>query len=125
MLKELPEKSEQTLLVDLDAEHLEIYHRRRIYLKEKISEAIAKNGIFKASFLILQAMAELRRLAGVPEEDGEYPGRSAKREQLIDMIRDIRENGHKCLVFTNFLAAVEMISSDLERLPRPRPYMSI
>jgi superfamily II DNA or RNA helicase len=115
VLKDLPEKSEQTLLVDLDAEHLEIYHRRRTYLKEKIGQAIAKNGIFKASFLILQAMAELRRLAGVPEEDGEYPGRSAKREQLIDMIKDIRENGHKCLVFTNFLAAVEMISSDLER----------
>ncbi|MFP4564273.1 MAG: DEAD/DEAH box helicase, partial [Spirochaetia bacterium] len=114
VLKELPEKSEQTLLVDLDAEHLKIYHRRRIYLKEKIREAVEKNGFFKASFLILQAMAELRRLAGVPEDDGEYPGRSAKREQLIDMIRDVRENGHKCLVFTNFLAAVETISSDLE-----------
>ena len=114
VLKELPEKSEQTLLVDLDAEHLAIYHRRRTYLKEKIREAIEKNGIFKASFLILQAMAELRRLAGIPEEDGEYPGRSAKREQLIDMIKDIRESGHKCLVFTNFLAVVEMVSSDLE-----------
>jgi superfamily II DNA or RNA helicase len=115
VLKELPEKSEQTLLVDLDAEHLEIYHRRRTYLMAKISDAIEKHGFFKASFLILQAMGELRRLAGIPEDDGEYPGRSAKREQLIDMIRDIRENGHKCLVFTNFLAAVEMISADLER----------
>ena len=124
VLKELPEKSEQTLLVDLDADHLEIYHRRRIYLKEKIREAIEKNGIFKASFLVLQAMAELRRLAGIPEEDGEYPGRSAKREQLIDMIRDIRENGHKCLVFTNFLAAVEMISSDLETAGVPNLIMT-
>ncbi|MFP4364862.1 MAG: DEAD/DEAH box helicase [Spirochaetia bacterium] len=115
VLKELPEKSEQTLLVDLDQEHLEIYHRRRFYLKGKIQEAIRRSGVFKASFIILQAMAELRRLAGIPEEDGEYPGRSAKREQLIEMIRDLRENGHKCLVFTNFLAAVDMISSDLER----------
>jgi superfamily II DNA or RNA helicase len=113
VLKDLPEKSEQTLVVDLDAEHLEIYHRRRMYLREKIDEAIEKHGIFKASFLILQSMAELRRLAGVPEEDGEYPGRSAKREQLIEMVADIRGNGHKCLIFTNFLAAVEMISADL------------
>ncbi|MEX2443606.1 MAG: DEAD/DEAH box helicase [Alkalispirochaeta sp.] len=113
VLTDLPDKSEQTLLVDLDAEHLEIYHRRRSYLKEKIREAVEKNGVFKASFIILQAMAELRRLAGIPEDDGEYPGRSAKREQLIDMITEIRENGHKCLVFTNFLAAVEMLSADL------------
>ncbi|MFW5826867.1 MAG: DEAD/DEAH box helicase [Alkalispirochaeta sp.] len=116
VLTDLPEKSEQTLLVDLDAEHLEIYHRRRSYLKEKIQEAIEKNGILKSSFLILQAMTELRRLAGIPEEDGEYPGRSAKREQLIDMITEIRENGHKCLVFTNFLAAVDTISSDLQQV---------
>lgn len=116
VLKDLPEKSEQTLIVDLDAEHLSIYHRRRMYLQEKIREAIKKHGFFKASFLILQAMAELRRLAGIPEEDGEYAGRSAKREQLIEMIREVREHGHKCLVFTNFLAAVETTSSDLEQM---------
>ncbi len=114
VLKDLPEKSEQTLVVDLDPAHLEIYHRRRAYLRERIGEAIEKHGIFKASFLILQSMAELRRLAGVPEEDGEYPGRSAKREQLLEMVADVRGNGHKCLIFTNFLAAVEMISADLQ-----------
>jgi SNF2 family DNA or RNA helicase len=69
-------------------------------------------------------MAELRRLAGIPEEDGEYPGRSAKREQLIEMIGDIWENGHKCLVFTNFLAAVETISTDLERAGVPNLVMT-
>ena len=115
VLADLPEKSEQTLVVDLDPEHLEIYHRRRSYLQERIREAVKKDGIFKASFLILQAMAELRRLAGTPEDDGEYPGRSSKREQLIDMITEIRETGHKCLVFTNFLSAVETISSDLRQ----------
>ena len=124
VLKELPEKSEQTLLVDLDAEHLEIYHRRRIYLTERIREAVKKHGFFKASFLILQALGELRRLAGIPEDDGEYPGRSSKREQLLEMIRDIRENGHKCLVFTNFLAGVEMISSDLEQAGIPNLTMT-
>ncbi|MDY7026927.1 MAG: DEAD/DEAH box helicase [Spirochaetota bacterium] len=124
VLKELPEKSEQTLEVELDAEHLEIYHRRRLYLKEKIREAVEKQGFFKSSFLILQAMAELRRLAGIPEEDGEYPGRSAKREQLIEMIGDIWENGHKCLVFTNFLAAVETISTDLEKAGVPNLVMT-
>lgn len=124
VLSELPQKSEQTLLVDLDPEHLEVYHRRRIYLAERIREATRKNGLFKAAFLIMQSMGELRRLAGIPEEDGEYPGRSAKREQLLDMIRDIRQVGHKCLVFTNYLAAVEMISSDLDQAGVPNLVMT-
>jgi SNF2 family DNA or RNA helicase len=29
------------------------------------------------------------------------------------MVKELRENGHKCLIFTNFLAGVEMISRDL------------
>lgn len=113
VLTDLPEKSEQTLMVELDREHLAVYHRRRAYHAERIRRAIEEKGIIKASFFILQALGELRRLAGIPEDDGEYPEPSAKREQLIEMVKDIRENGHKCLIFTNFLAAVEMISGDL------------
>jgi len=113
VLTDLPEKSEQVLLVDLDKEHLEVYHRRRAYFAERIKQAIEEKGFFKASFIILQALGELRRLAGIPEDDGEYLERSAKRDQLLEMVREIRENGHKCLIFTNFLAAVEMIASDL------------
>jgi SNF2 family DNA or RNA helicase len=113
VLTDLPEKSEQVLLVDLDKEHLEVNHRRRAYFAERIKQAIEEKGFFKASFIILQALGELRRLAGIPEDDGEYLERSAKRDQLLEMVREIRENGHKCLIFTNFLAAVEMIASDL------------
>jgi superfamily II DNA or RNA helicase len=113
VLKELPEKIEQILMVDLGREHLEVYHRRRAYLAARIKAAIAAEGIFKASFLILQALGELRRLACIPEDDGEYLKTSVKRKQLLEMVKELRENGHKCLIFTNFLAGVEMISRDL------------
>lgn len=113
VLADLPPKTEQTEYVELDAEHLAIYHRRRLELKASISAAIRTEGLAKSAFLILQAFTELRRLAGVPEADGEFGGVSAKREYLRETVEEIVAAGHKCLIFTNFLASVELVSEDL------------
>jgi SNF2 family DNA or RNA helicase len=67
--------------------------------------------------VIFKALTDLRRLASVPEAcetAGNYAGPSAKRQYLLDTISDLAENGHKSLVFCNFLAGVEMVSADLE-----------
>lgn len=116
VLADLPEKTEQTALIELSPEHLAIYRERAAELKERIEKAIALDGLFKSSFLILQALTELRRLAGVPEADGEFLGTSAKREYLRETIASIVADGHKCLVFTNFLASVDLVSEDLAAL---------
>ena len=113
VLADLPPKTEQTAYIELDSEHLAVYHRRRLELKERITHAVSRDGVNKSAFMILQALTELRRLAGVPEADGEYEGVSAKREYLKDMVGGIVAEGHKCLIFTNFLASVDLVSEDL------------
>ena len=113
VLSELPPKTEQTSFIELDPAHLAVYHRRRVELRARIAESMARDGVGKSAFMILQALTELRRLAGVPESDGEYGGISAKREYLRETVTEIAESGHKCLVFTNYLASVELVSEDL------------
>ncbi len=113
VLKDLPEKTEQTALIELDSAHLATYHRRRESLAAEIRIAIERDGMPKSMFMILTAMNELRRLASIPEADAEYGGVSAKREFILEMISEISEIGHKSLVFTNHLAAVDLISEDL------------
>ncbi|NCC63607.1 MAG: DEAD/DEAH box helicase [Spirochaetia bacterium] len=113
VLKDLPQKTEQTAFIELESQHMAIYHKRREELKHKVSSAVSQGGIAKNTFMILQALTELRRLASVPEADGEYPGISAKRTYCKDVISSLVSEGHKCLVFTNFLATVELISEDL------------
>jgi hypothetical protein len=43
-------------------------------LVARIQMAMEAGGIAKSVFMILQAFTELRRLASVPEADGEYGG---------------------------------------------------
>ncbi|MDR1058198.1 MAG: DEAD/DEAH box helicase, partial [Treponema sp.] len=138
VLTELPEKTEETAYIELEGAHLEAYHRRRLEYKLMIDGFIEGGDYKKQTFVILKALSELRRLASVPESDLEYEGSrdaslsaaspanppSAKRQYLREMIPEIAENGHKCLVFTNFLAQVELVSQDLSSLGIPHLTMT-
>jgi superfamily II DNA or RNA helicase len=116
VLPELPARTEQTSLVELEPAHLALYHRRRLELKAKVDRTIAEGGFAKSGLVILAAMTELRRLASVPEADGAWQGVSAKRLFLRESLPDLVESGHKALIFTNWLAGVELVSEDLAAL---------
>ncbi len=116
VLKDLPPKTEQVSYVELDEKHLAIYNRRREELKAKVTMAVGLGGVAKNTFMILQALTELRRLASVPEADGEFYEVSAKRKYLKEVVASITSDGHKCLIFTNFLATIELIGEDLEEM---------
>ncbi|MDR3334523.1 MAG: DEAD/DEAH box helicase [Treponema sp.] len=124
VLRELPDKTEETAYIELEETHLAIYHQRRQEYKRLIDGIIAKGEMAKSSILIFKALAELRRMASVPESDGEYGGPSAKRLYLRDMIAELVENGHKCLIFTNFLASVDLVSEDLAAMGIPNLTMT-
>jgi superfamily II DNA or RNA helicase len=113
VLKDLPAKTEETAYIELEEEHLALYNLRRIEYKQIIDGIIEDGTLEKSSFIILKALSDLRRLASVPEASGEYGGTSAKRQYLMDMVSELVENGHKCLIFTNFLASVDLVSRDL------------
>ncbi|MCL1992796.1 MAG: DEAD/DEAH box helicase [Spirochaetes bacterium] len=116
VLKDLPDKTEETAYIELEEAHLAVYHQRRQEYKRMIDGIIAGGEYPKASFLVFKALTELRRLASVPEADGEYGGPSAKRQYLKDMVGELVQNDHKCLIFTNFLATVDLVSEDLAAL---------
>jgi SNF2 family DNA or RNA helicase len=113
VLRDLPPKTEETAFIELEAEHLAAYHRRRLEYKMMIDGIIDNGEYNRQAFFIFKALSELRRLATAPESSGEYASVSEKRRYLMDVISELAENGHKCLVFTNFLANVENVSSDL------------
>jgi len=115
VLKDLPEKVEQTLLVEMSAEQRSLYDARRKFYHDTIKQRIAEAGMNASRFFILEALMELRQLATIPEEKSEGLISSPKRELLVESVQDAVLNGHKVLVFTNFLAAVEALASDFKQ----------
>jgi len=116
VLKDLPDKVEQTLFVEMSEEQQLLYEQRRLFFKDSLKNQIDEHGIKKSQFYILQALGELRQLASIPEARSENQIVSAKREVLINQVTEAIANEHKVLVFANYLHVLDCVSQDLDAL---------
>jgi SNF2 family DNA or RNA helicase len=115
VVQDLPPKVEQLVHVEMNKDQKKLYEERRVYYREMIKGQIEANGVRKSQFIVLQALNELRQIATMPELKNESIKRSAKRDAIIEQITDIIENGHKVLLFSNFIGTLELISEDLTK----------
>ncbi len=115
VLKELPEKTEQIISVEMSPAQTMLYERRRQYYLEEIKRQMAKLGFMKARFILLTAMNELRQIASIPENKSDGSVRSPKIEVLCEYLEETIGNGHKALVFANFLGAIDRIGEELDK----------
>lgn len=115
VLADLPDKIEQTLFVEMSPEQKIFYEQRRRFYHQAVKTQIAQNGITKSQFFIFQALTELRQIASIPESKTERKIMSPKREVLLENILDVVANGHKVLVFANFLDILDCVGEDLEK----------
>ncbi len=69
----------------------------------------------QSQFFIFQALNELRQIASIPENMSEGKIESPKRELLQEQLMDSIANGHKALIFANYLNAVELIGQSLDK----------
>ncbi|GBC61127.1 helicase SNF [Desulfonema ishimotonii] len=114
VLKDLPDKIEQTLYVEMSGEQKRVYEQRRQFYYDSVRSQIAQNGIRKSQFFILQALSELRQLASVPESKTGNRIVSPKREVLLEHITDLIAGNHKVLIFANYLNALGCAAEDLD-----------
>ncbi|MDI6735974.1 MAG: SNF2-related protein [bacterium] len=115
VVTDLPDKIEQTLFVEMSPEQKIFYEQRRRFYHQAVKTQIAQNGITKSQFFIFQALTELRQIASIPESKTERKLISPKREILLENILDVVANGHKVLVFANFLDILDCVGEDLEK----------
>lgn len=115
VLKELPEKIEQVLQVDMNPDQKSFYEQRRLFYYEAVKTQISINGVKNSQIFIFQALNELRQIASIPEAKSGDQIISPKRELLMENLRDSIANGHKVLVFANFLSSIDHIAEDLEK----------
>ncbi|MGL4867331.1 MAG: DEAD/DEAH box helicase, partial [Cetobacterium sp.] len=114
VLKDLPDKIEKTLFIGMNPEQKRLYEERRAYYYGMINSQIKTQGLGKTQFYILQALNELRQLTSCPEMKNPNI-LSSKREVLINNVQDAVENGHKVLIFTNYIKSIESITGDLKK----------
>ena len=116
VLKELPDRMEQTLYVEMEPDHERFYDERRQYYQQAIQTSIKAQGLERSQMMMFQALSELRRIASVPESlsDGAIP--SPKLPLLAEQVEEAVAGGHKVVVFFNFIAGIELFGERLTEM---------
>lgn len=114
VLDDLPDKIEQTLYVDMSGRQAEYYEQRRRFFYQQVKTTIATEGISKSQFVMFQALNELRRIASIPESMSDGRITSPKLDLLADTLCDAVSNGHKIVVFFNYIAGIELVGNLLD-----------
>lgn len=113
VIKELPDKLENNIYIDLNPEQKKLYVAQLEKTQKELDEILQNEGFKKGNFKILQLLTKLRQLCIDPKIIYEnYQGGSAKIENIITLVKDIIQNGHKILVFTSFKTALDILNRE-------------
>lgn len=113
VLTELPPRTEITHKVPLSPDELHLYEALRQQAVEKIDELKGEDG--RSAMQVLAEITRLRRFCCHPKlvmKDSELSGsKLAVFEKLVD---ELIENGHKALVFSQFVDHLTLVKQLLE-----------
>lgn len=115
VLKELPDKIEQRILVDMTKEQKKLYLAYLQAIKGELMDEIGIVGYNKSHIKILAGLTRLRQICchpGIFVED--YKGDSGKLESLEEIIQEAKNGGHRVLVFSQFTTMLQRIREALE-----------
>jgi len=107
---ELPEKSEDTVRIDLTSEHAREYRQLLNKERQRILGLLDVDAN-RHRIEILAGLTRLRLLAATP---GEVEKPSAKATELIDRVTELAAEGHRVLVFGQFTTHLQTMRDQLK-----------
>jgi hypothetical protein len=114
---ELPERVEQTIIVELDADQRKAYDELREYYRQKLLNKIDTDGIGKSQMIILEALLRLRQAACHPGliDKSRISEPSAKLDELLTRLSSAIESGERVLVFSQFTSLLAIVKHRLKQ----------
>lgn len=113
--KDLPEKLENQVLVELDESEKKLYVGWLEKTKTQIEETLQTEGFMKSQILILSLLTKLRQIcidSRLLLEDETHVG--SKIKTLLEILKGSISNGHKILVFSQFPSALHLVRQELD-----------
>lgn len=112
VLKDLPEKLEETQTAQMDEEQRHLYDAEVVRIRRILEQGQYNQDRFK----ILSGITRLRQICCDPSLlFDNYEATSAKREACLDLIERSIDAGHKILLFSQFTSMLEILEHDLKK----------
>ena len=115
VLKDLPDKMEQTLSCDMSKPQRKLYDELREHYRVHLSKKVEELGLKRSKIHVLEALLRLRQASCDPRlVKPDCDVRGAKIDLLLSQLAEIIENGHKALVFSQFTSLLSLLRNDID-----------
>ena len=121
---ELPPRTERILYSDMEPAQRRLYNRTRDYFRGMVLGMLDREGLNQSRMKILEGLLRLRQISNHPAlvEEG-FHGDSGKFELLFDTLETLRAEGHKALVFSQFVQMLTLVRKELDARHIPYTYL--
>lgn len=122
--KDLPEKYEQVYYCEMTEEQERLYESTKSLYRNQILKTISEIGINKSKLQILKGLMMLRQIANHPALiNDEYLGSSGKFDEIIRKLNTALAEGHKVLLFSQFVRQLGIFKKYLDDSQIPYCYI--
>ncbi|MFN8532989.1 MAG: SNF2-related protein [Dehalococcoidia bacterium] len=114
---ELPPRTERLVYASLDPSQESAYRQMRDRYRAELLGLIDDGGMPNARMRVLEGLLRLRQIANHPRlVDPDLPSGSGKLELLLDTLATLRSEGHRALVFSQFVQMLTLVRGELDQL---------
>lgn len=121
---ELPPRSERILYSDMEPAQRKMYNRTRDFYRGMLMGMVETEGLNGARMKILEGLLRLRQISNHPAlVDEHFRGESGKFELILDTLETLKTEGHKALVFSQFVQMLLLVRKELDERSIPYLYL--
>ena len=117
VLDDLPPKTEIIHSLELAGGQRQLYETLRLTQHERVRESIAQRGLGQSGIVVLDALLKLRQACCDPRlvklEAARKVKESVKLDALLDLLANLRTEGRRVLVFSQFTTMLGLIGDAL------------
>ena len=113
---ELPPRTERVIFSDMEPGQRKFYNRLRDYYRGLLLGMVENKGMDNSRMKILEGLLRLRQVCNHPVlVDRQFRGESAKFELLMETLETLHSEGHKALIFSQFVEMLRILRTELDK----------
>lgn len=113
---ELPPRTERILYCDMEPAQRKLYYRTRDLYRGMLLGMLESQGLNESRMKILEGLLRLRQIANHPQlVDEKSHSSSGKFELLLDTMETLQAEGHKALIFSQFVQMLTLVRREIDQ----------
>ena len=123
--RDLPDRVEEDLFCEIESEQKTLYRAELKRAQQMLLKVATQKQLNKDRFHFLTSLLRLRQICCHPKlVKADSKAASAKVEALLDQLEPLMEEGHKVLVFSQFVTLLDLLKDALAEKGWPLHYLA-